>query len=65
MEQVRIAEDLIAEFPHASPEVRSGIRRHSMRSFPCALVYAVEDEAVLILAVAHHRRRPDYWLSRA
>jgi hypothetical protein len=35
-----------------------------LRSFPIKLVYTVRDEALLLVAVFHARRRPGYWLER-
>ena len=47
-----------------SPHVH-GTRRISLRRFPFHLVYQVLDSDVLVLAVAHNRRRPAYWKDRA
>ncbi|CAM4457061.1 type II toxin-antitoxin system RelE/ParE family toxin [Corallococcus exiguus] len=41
------------------------IRRFLLREYPFALPYLVRDEDVVVLAIAHLRRRPDYWLPRA
>ncbi|WP_224372815.1 type II toxin-antitoxin system RelE/ParE family toxin [Hyalangium versicolor] len=41
-----------------------GIRRFLMRRFPFALPYLVVEERIIVLAVAHVRRRPGYWLRR-
>lgn len=35
-----------------------------MERFPFALPYLVLEELVVVLAVAHVRRRPGYWLQR-
>jgi toxin ParE1/3/4 len=32
--------------------------------FPYALIYAVEERRVFVVAVAHFRRRPGYWRDR-
>lgn len=39
-------------------------RRITLRRFPLALIYRVDAAAVRIVAVAHHRRRPNYWRPR-
>lgn len=41
------------------------VRRAPVARFPYYLAYLVADEAVHILAVAHHRRRPLFWVGRA
>jgi hypothetical protein len=40
------------------------IRRALLARFPYALVFLVRPDEVRVLAVAHAKRRPDYWLSR-
>lgn len=40
-----------------------GVRRLVMREFPFTIVY-VTDPALVIVAVAHTKRRPDYWMKR-
>ena len=62
---IRKAENLIAQFPESGREILPGIRRHNLPRFPFSLISSVENDGLLILAVAHHRRRPRYWLNRA
>jgi hypothetical protein len=40
------------------------VRRALLARFPYALVFLVRSEEVRVLAVAHAKRRPGYWLSR-
>ncbi|MBM3746127.1 MAG: type II toxin-antitoxin system RelE/ParE family toxin [Acidobacteria bacterium] len=62
--EVRWAEQLIARFPESGEEILPGIRKRMLRKFRCSLIYALEKEGVLILAVAHQSRRPGYWVGR-
>jgi len=39
-------------------------REFVLSRFPYHLVYSVEEWGVLIIAVAHQRRRPGYWTHR-
>ena len=52
----------------ANPGIRSphafGTRRAQLRRFPYSLIYTQRVRQVIIVAVAHHRHRPDYWLRR-
>jgi toxin ParE1/3/4 len=41
------------------------IRRFLLQPHPFAIPYLVRDEGVVVLAIAHLRRRPGYWLHRA
>jgi len=43
---------------------RTDVRRRVLKRFPYSLVYLVHEDQVVILAVAHHKRRPGYWLPR-
>jgi plasmid stabilization system protein ParE len=56
--------------PQAAPLVEGvsdelWVRRVSIRRFPYFVAYLVVDEAVVVLAVAHERRRPRYWIDRS
>ena len=37
---------------------------HTLRKFRFSLLYSIEKDSLLILAVAHHSRRPRYWVHR-
>ena len=41
-----------------------GTRRFMLPNFPFSIVYRVHQNAVQVVAVAHHRRRPGYWHGR-
>jgi toxin ParE1/3/4 len=43
---------------------RREVRRHCLRRFPYVIVYWIEGESVLVVAVSHTRRRPLYWIDR-
>ena len=44
--------------------VGEDIRRKIMKGFPYSLLYAIESDRIRIIAVAHMKRRPDYWQYR-
>jgi len=51
--------------PHRYPvEKLSGVRRIRMKRFPFAVLFREDSGTVQVLAVAHVRRRPQYWLGR-
>ena len=62
--EVRRAESLIAQFPESAAEIRPGIRKRILRKFRYSLIYTIEKDGLLILALAHHSRRPGYWIGR-
>ena len=50
--------------PVTGVEADLDIRRVRVGRFPYQLAYMTEDDRIHILAVAHDRRRPDYWHRR-
>ncbi len=54
----------IAVFPTAWVEVKPEIRKCIMHKFPYNIYYSLQDDAILILAIAHQHRKPDYWVDR-
>jgi plasmid stabilization system protein ParE len=57
------AEALRAD-PHIGSPAGPPVRSFPLRRFPYSLYYEPTEDGILILAVAHHRRRPGYWRSR-
>lgn len=60
------AMDSVCESPMLYPAWRPNHpwRRSVIRRFPYVVFYEVEDERVIIMAVAHAKRRPGYWVTR-
>jgi plasmid stabilization system protein ParE len=56
--------DGLAQHPEIGSPIRKGVRKLLLKRFPYMLVYRIEPEQVLILAVAHQRHHPDIWLGR-
>lgn len=58
--------DSIRERPLSCPTWRGGpVRRLVLRRFPYSLFFVMGNATAVILAVAHHSRRPGYWTQRA
>jgi plasmid stabilization system protein ParE len=62
--EIDAAESAIIRLPDAWPPFDHGTRRYLLQRFPYSVVYRVEERRILIVAVAHARRRPGYWRSR-
>lgn len=54
----------VREAPERWPRIASDARRYVFPRYPFSLVYRVTPKLVEVVAVAHHRRRPGYWVSR-
>ena len=61
-DELRKATLRISERPQAWPVERGDVRKCVMHSFPYKILYAVEENHTLVIAVAHQHRRPDYWV---
>jgi toxin ParE1/3/4 len=62
--EVPAAVAYIERFPEISPIIESRVRRMVLAKFPYDLFYVVEQESIVILSVAHERRRPGSWRAR-
>jgi len=61
LEELRRAMHIACATPSIGVSVGGGRRRFPFWRFPYNLVYFVEKETVVVVAVAHQRRRPGYW----
>lgn len=50
--------------PRVGSPYLAGTHRKLLPTFSFSLVDRVEAECILLIAIAHHRRKPGYWLQR-
>ena len=55
---------LVSELPAAFPKVHREARKATLKKFPYAIIYVVEDDRVEVIAFAHSSRKPRIWKSR-
>ena len=55
---------LVKAYPRASPQIDPEIRRRLFPRFPYSLVYGIDHNTIVVIAVAHSRRAPHYWIDR-
>lgn len=58
------AANFVLTNPMIGAVFRGTRRRYFLRRFPYSIIYQVTAEELRILAIAHHRRRPGYWVNR-
>ncbi len=63
-DEVEAAEAAIAAHPEAWPRFDHGTRRYLLRRYPFSIVYQFDVNRIVIVAVAHAKRRPGYWKHR-
>ncbi len=51
----------ILQYPDGWTEVSVNCRRCLTNRFPYEIIYSIENDFILILAVANQHRHPDYW----
>ena len=64
VEEVERAVAFAVHHPELGSPGEEDTRRVLVRRFPFHVVYRVRSSELLVVAVAHQRRRPDYWRHR-
>jgi toxin ParE1/3/4 len=54
----------IVQFPLLWRERPGGWRRVNLPGFPYYISYIIRDELILVVAIGHAKRHPDYWKTR-
>jgi toxin ParE1/3/4 len=54
----------IREFPNRYAVIEEDVHRCMVRRFPYGVLYTIEQDYILILAVMHCSREPGYWKKR-
>ena len=62
--EVEHAVNFLVRYPESGTKVRGTIRRLTLPKFPYSLLYRVVEEQIRVLAVSHHKRKPQYWVDR-
>lgn len=55
---------LLLRNPKIGVPVNKIFKRAVLNRFPYSIFYSLEPNVIWILAIAHQRRRPNYWLER-
>jgi plasmid stabilization system protein ParE len=62
--EVKKAALRIAKYPTAWSNESGEIRKCLLHKFPYNLLYSIENDHILVIAVAHQHRKPNYWVER-
>ncbi|WFP49860.1 type II toxin-antitoxin system RelE/ParE family toxin [Methylomonas sp. EFPC3] len=54
----------ITAFPKSYVLIDTEIRRCLIKRFPYGVLYGIDRQSIIVVAVAHLHRKPDYWLAR-
>jgi len=64
LDDVQQAIDRLCQYPLAGEMAALGLRRMLLHRFPFSIIYAIEANVILVIAIAHQGRRPGYWQPR-
>lgn len=67
MRAIEVALDAIAEVPESWPRWQAGFpyRKYVLRRFPFVVFFTAEGVGIQVVAFAHAKRRPGYWVRRS
>lgn len=55
---------LIKTYPLLTTEIEPQIRRFLFPRYPHSLIYGIDHDKIVVIAVAHQHREPRYWSDR-
>lgn len=55
---------LVRAYPLMATQIEEEIRRFLFTRFPYSLIYGIDRETIVVIAVAHQHREPRYWADR-
>ncbi|GAK52134.1 hypothetical protein U14_03385 [Candidatus Moduliflexus flocculans] len=64
LDEVHRAIKRIATYPSSCAKIDHDLRRCMVSRFPYGLIYGIDEETIVIVAVAHLHRKPRYWAKR-
>ena len=64
VEKLRLVDAILADLDKPDPEIEPGVRRCLLARFPYGLIYGLDGEMLVVVAVAHLHREPRYWVDR-
>ncbi|MEX2715788.1 MAG: type II toxin-antitoxin system RelE/ParE family toxin [Candidatus Sigynarchaeota archaeon] len=62
--EVEKAIQSVKDAPESWPIIEGKVRRRLLSRFPFGILYYIDENQVIIVAIAHLRRKPGYWRRR-
>jgi toxin ParE1/3/4 len=56
--------EYLQQFPSTGKRTLANARRIFIQGFPYSVIYILRPDEIYVIAIAHHRRDPNYWLPR-
>lgn len=61
-EEIRSSISRIKEHPEAWSIEQGDVRKALLHRFPYKILYSIEKDHIIMLAIAHQHRKPNYWV---
>jgi len=55
---------IITQWPEIGNKIDNVFRKIVLNKFPYSLIYTIETDRILVVATAHHSKKPGYWRNR-
>lgn len=65
LHEIDVTLNLISTYPESGTLINTYARRVLLNGFPYGIVYRIYENQIVILAVVHLRRKPNYWVKRS
>lgn len=63
-DEVKHAVERIRNYPEAWTPLSTRTRRCQVHRFPYSIIYEARSDVIIIVAIQHHRRKPENWRKR-
>ena len=54
----------IVAYPLANTKIEGVLRRCLLSRFPYGIIYGIDSDSIIVIAIAHLHREPRYWIDR-
>ncbi len=54
----------IINYPESYVLIETDVRRCLVKRFPYGILYGIDTDKIIVIALAHLHRKPDYWMDR-
>lgn len=65
LSEIERAVEAISESPYTWPILEGKLRRRLVRRFPFGVIYRIDPDEIVVIAVAHLCKKPGYWKKSA
>jgi toxin ParE1/3/4 len=55
---------IIKNYPESFAKYTKHTRKAVLTTFPYNIIYSIQQEKIIVIAVTHQHRKPKYWLKR-